>query len=152
MAIFHMSSWPSASTAGLTWSSSPTETPPLVMIRSLSAAAGAGFAGGVELVGHDAEVAHFAAQAFEQARAARSGWSCRCRPAAAARPAHQFVAGEEHADAHAAIHRQFRQAGRSGQRDVLRGAGLMPAGRISAPRAMSSPARRTFSPQGAARG
>src|SRR2546425_5197324 len=39
MAIFHMSSSPSASTAGFTKSASPTETPPLVTITSHSAAA-----------------------------------------------------------------------------------------------------------------
>src|SRR5207244_856576 len=39
MAIFHMRSSPSASTAGLTKSASPTETPPLVTITSHSAAA-----------------------------------------------------------------------------------------------------------------
>src|SRR5216683_6485123 len=39
IAIFHMSSSPSASTAGFTKSASPTETPPLVTITSHSAAA-----------------------------------------------------------------------------------------------------------------
>ncbi len=39
MAIFHMSSDPSASTAGLTKSASPTETPPEVTMTSHSAAA-----------------------------------------------------------------------------------------------------------------
>ena len=38
-AIFHILSSPTACTAGLTWSSSPADTPPLVMIRSLSTAA-----------------------------------------------------------------------------------------------------------------
>jgi len=33
---------------------------------------------------------------------------------------HQFVAGEEHADAHTTIDRQFRQAGRGGEGDFLR--------------------------------
>jgi hypothetical protein len=49
------------------WSSSPTETPPVVMIRSLASAASRSAAMVVfAVVGHDAQVVHFAAQAVQQ--------------------------------------------------------------------------------------
>jgi hypothetical protein len=51
------------------WSSSPTLTPPLVRIRSCpSRGLAQRLRGGVAPVGHDAQIAHLAAQAQQQAR------------------------------------------------------------------------------------
>jgi hypothetical protein len=121
MAIFHISSWPFGFDRRLD----------VIFLADRNAAAGddqvvigrrapQGIAGRFEIVRHGAEIAHFAAQAFEQgAQGVAVGVVDGARWQRLAR-LHQFVAGEKDANAHATINRQFRQAGRSGQRDVLR--------------------------------
>ena len=67
IAIFHMSSEPSASTAGLTWSSSPTETPPEANTRSASCrAALERRLGRLQGIFHDTEIDHLAAEGLQQ--------------------------------------------------------------------------------------
>jgi hypothetical protein len=67
MAICHRSRLPSACTAGLMWSSSPTDTP---AAGEHHVVPGSGFAqrsqGGFALVGHLAQVGQLAAQALHQ--------------------------------------------------------------------------------------
>ena len=102
-------------------------------------------AGRLERVGHDAQVAHVAAQAFEQARAARSGWSCRCRPAAAARRAATSSSPVKNRATAAGDRPAARQPDRGRQAEVA--AGQPDAGRQNCRAGrMSSPARRMYSP------
>ena len=112
IATCHSSSRPSAGTAGRRWSSSPTETPPAVTIRSCAAAALAQrCARGVEPVGHDAQIGDVAAGRLQQAaqreavRVVDRAWAC----SGCARH-HQFVAGREQRHARPAQHRQRRRA------------------------------------------
>jgi hypothetical protein len=119
MAIFHRSSEPSASTAGLTWSSSPTETPPLVRIRSLPAAASRSAARVASSVsGTMPRSAHLAAQAFEQgAQGVAVGVVDAAGLQRLARHG-QFVAGGKQRHAQAAEDRQPRRTHRGGDADM----------------------------------